>query len=289
MDNQNKAWALRTCAADGTSYGGFKWPSEIGSIVKCNDWKPAAECGNGLHGLLDGCGDYNLLSADADEIWQVVEVDRSACVDLGGKVKFESCKLIYSGNMAVAVTMISARQIKIATTNISVDPATSGYNSQLAASGDGSRLAASGDSSRLATSGYDSRLAASGNHSRLASSGYGGQLAASGEGSQLAASGNCSRLAASGYGGQLAASGYDSQLAASGESSRLAASGKNSIAVCSGVNGIVSAGENGCIALAWWDEVNYRYRLEVGYVGENGIKPNTSYRLNASHKFEEVK
>ena len=202
MDNQNKAWVLRTCKADGTSYGGFKWPSEVGSIVKCNDWKPAAECGNGLHGLLDGWGNYRLLSDDADAIWQIVEVDRDKCVEINDKVKFESCELIYSGNMAAAMTMICDYQIKIMLAKIA---------------------------------------------------------------------NNCTTNTAS------------------GDNSQLAASGNISIVVCSGLNGIVSAGENGCIALTWWDEVNYRYRLEVGYVGENGIKPNTNYRLNVFNKFEEVK
>jgi hypothetical protein len=30
------------------------------------------------------------------------------------------------------------------------------------------------------------------------------------------------------------------------------------------------------------------YRTTIGYVGENGIKPNTAYRLNSKHEFEEV-
>ena len=249
-----KALVLRTSNADGTSYGGFKWPSEIGSVVKCDDWKPVAECGNGLHGLLDGWGDYGLLSSDYDALWQIVEVDREKCVEIDGKVKFESCVLKYSGEMAIAMTKISDYQIgllmKMIDYNITSD---SGDNSQLAASGD------------------NSQLAASGNYSKLAASGYNSQLAASGDNSQLAASGNYS---------QLAASGYNSQLAASG---------KNSIAVCAGLGGSVSAGEDGCIALTWLDEEKNRYRLEVGYVGENGIKANTYYRLNDAHKFEEVK
>ena len=202
MDNKNKAWVLRTCKADGTSYGGFKWPSEVGSIVKCNDWKPAAECGNGLHGLLDGWGNYRLLSDDADAIWQIVEVDRDKCVEINDKVKFESCKLIYSGNMAAAMTMICDYQIKIMLAKIA---------------------------------------------------------------------NNCTTNTAS------------------GDNSQLAASGNISIVVCSGLNGIVSAGENGCIALTWWDSTCERYRLEVGYVGENGIKPNVNYRLNVFNKFEGVK
>ena len=242
-----KALVLRTCAADQTSYGGFIWPTEIGTIVTCQDWNEEAKCGNGLHGLLDGFGDYSLLSEHFDAIWQIVEVDRDKCIELDGKVKFQSCKLVYSGTMAVALTKMSDYQIDLLIESNSII------------------------SSKLAASSYrDSKLAASGESSKLAASGYNSKLAASGYNSKLAASGEFSKLAASGY------------------SSQLAASGEFSIAICAGLNGIASAGENGCIALTWWDDTKSSYRIEVGYIGENGIKPNTPYRLNDEHKFEEA-
>ena len=260
-----KALVLRTCASDQTSHGGFIWPTEIGTIVTCQDWNEEAKCGNGLHGLLDGFGDYSLLSERIDTIWQIVEVDRDKCIELDGKVKFQSCKLVYSGTMAVALTKISDYQIDLLIKSNSII------------------------SSKLAASSYrDSKLAASGESSKLAASGYSSQLAASGYNSKLAASGYNSKLAASGESSKLAASGYNSQLASSGNSSQLAASGNSSIAICAGLNGIASAGENGCIALTWWDDTKSSYRIEVGYIGENGIKPNTPYRLNDEHKFEEV-
>ena len=249
-----KALALRTSNADGTSHGGFQWPLEIGSIVTCDDWEPEAKCGNGLHGLLDGWGDYDLLSSEADALWQIVEVDRDKCVEINGKVKFESCVLKYSGDMATAMTMISDYQIglllKMVESNVD------------SASGDYSQLAASGDYSQLAASGYNS---------------------------QLAASGDYSKLAASGDYSQLAASGHNSQLAASGDYSKLAAYGRKSIAVCTGLKGSVLAGDDCCIALAWWDDDKERYRLVVGYVGEDGIESGKNYCLNDDHKFTEIK
>ena len=164
--------------------------------------------------------------------------------------------------------------------------AASGYYSNLAASGNYSQLAASGYSSKLAASGNYSQLAASGNSSQLAASGYYSNLAASGNYSQLAASGNSSHLAASGYSSKLAASGNSSQLAASGNSSQLAASGKSSIAVASSINCTAKAGELGCIALARWVESEKRFRMSVAYVGENGIKADTFYRLDDAGNFE---
>ncbi len=148
------------------------------------------------------------------------------------------------------------------------------------ASGDYSQLAASGDSSQLAASGYSSQLAASGDYSQLAASGYYSKLAASGYSSQLTASGDYSQLAASGDYSQLAASGYYSQLAASGYSSKLAASGDSSIAVAAAPNCKAKAGKNGCIALAYWVNEEKRFRMAVGYVGENGIEADTWYRVD---------
>ena len=85
--------------------------------------------------------------------------------------------------------------------------------------------------------------------------------------------------------GSETSSGDYSKLAASGDYSNLAASGKKSIAVASGVDSQASAGEDGCIALAWWDKKAERYRMEVAYVGEDGIEPNVTYKLDDNHKF----
>src|SRR5689334_22051476 len=81
-----KVLVLRTCAADMTSYGGFKWPAS--GRVAARDWKPVKRCGNGLHGWLWGAGNWSLKSQGDGIKWLVVEVDESAIVDLGDKVKF---------------------------------------------------------------------------------------------------------------------------------------------------------------------------------------------------------
>jgi len=166
--------------------------------------------------------------------------------------------------------------------------AASGGSSNLAASGYYSKLAASGDFSNLAASGGSSNLAASGYYSKLAASGDFSNLAASGDFSNLAASGESSNLAASGYSSKLAASGDFSNLAASGGSSNLAASGKKSIAMAANTKCTAKAGEDGAIALAWWNNEEKRYRIAVGYVGENGIKADVWYYVE-NGKLAEVK
>ncbi|MEO7327295.1 MAG: hypothetical protein ABI193_01870, partial [Minicystis sp.] len=86
---------LRTCAADMSSHGGFRWP-ESGE-VSAPDWKPKAECGHGLHGLVWGEGNGQLLSWERDAKWLVVEVEARAIVDLDGKGKFPCGTVVHCG------------------------------------------------------------------------------------------------------------------------------------------------------------------------------------------------
>lgn len=61
--NSETALVLRVCNADMTSHGGFRWPAD--GYVEAYDWKPKAECGNGLHGWLWGEGDVSGGTATA--------------------------------------------------------------------------------------------------------------------------------------------------------------------------------------------------------------------------------
>jgi hypothetical protein len=249
---------------------------------------------------------------------------KSACTYDGKKVDDgDSSQLAASGDYSKLAA--SGYSSKLAASGYSSKLAASGYSSQLAASGDSSQLAASGDYSKLSASGDSSKLAASGDSSQLAASGNYSQLAASGDSSQLAASGDSSQLAASTrlqptrrvrqlqqtlrvrrlqqtrrvrQLSQLAASGNYSKLAASGDYSKLAASGTTanysqlaasgdySIAVSSAPNCQAKAGKNGTIVLTRWVESEKRYRVSVGYVGEN-IKADTWYKLDDDGNFVE--
>ena len=86
---------LRTTDANGRAFGGFQWPLEVGAIVTAPDWTPTPVGGGGLHGLLNGLGDGNLLSFTTDAIWWIVEADNA--VDLGGKHKFQTCRIVAFG------------------------------------------------------------------------------------------------------------------------------------------------------------------------------------------------
>ena len=98
---------LRTCSADMTSYGGFKWPKR--GPVKCKDWQPIKECGNGLHGLLWGEGDGSLLSWEDSARWLVVRVKASTLIDLAGKVKFPAGTVVHCGDRKSAIEYLQKR------------------------------------------------------------------------------------------------------------------------------------------------------------------------------------
>ncbi len=49
--------------------------------------------------------------------------------------------------------------------------------------------------------------------------------------------------------------------------------------MAAGINCTVQAGENGCFASCYYDEKAKRDRILVGYVGIDGIKPDTPYQI----------
>lgn len=223
-------------------------------------------CKSGFHACvnpLDVLNYYSLVGDDGI-------TPKFAEVELGGDISKTS-----DGDSKVAAGSIEIKRelnlggfIGVAV-GFMMESAASGNDSNLAASGNESKLAASGDESKLAASGYYSNLAASGNYSNLAASGY------------------ASNLAASGYASNLAATGDDSKLAASGDASRLAASGDDSVVAGIGIGSTASCGENGMIILVYVD-VNGRYRSATAYAGEDGIKPNVTYRVDNTGTFIKV-
>ena len=56
----------------------------------------------------------------------------------------------------------------------------------------------------------------------------------------------------------------------------------------SGDRGTGAAGEAGIIAIRYWDDVPGRYRLAVGYPGEDGIKSDTKYRVEGGKLVEVI-
>jgi len=98
---------LKTVSSEFTAYNGFQYPRAVGSRVESPDWNPVAECGGGLHWLLWGEGDGNLLNGGPDTVALVGSVgDDVPVVDLGGKVKTPSADIVFIGPLRDAAQYI---------------------------------------------------------------------------------------------------------------------------------------------------------------------------------------
>ena len=98
---------LRTCNADGTSHGGFRWNLEIGGITEAPDWNPEPECGGGLHGLLNGKGEGGHLNHSKDALWMVCEA-LGPIVDIDHKIKTSKAKTLFVGDRKGATDFLIA-------------------------------------------------------------------------------------------------------------------------------------------------------------------------------------
>ena len=209
-----KKYILRTMDKDGRSHGGFQWNLEIGGETVAPDWSPRAECGNGLHGFLNGQGDGSLANWESDAIWAVVSTTGEV-VDLGGKVKFERGTTEFVGDLAGAAKFLSDLGINNAVIG---GTATAGYKG-------------------TATAGY--RGTATAGDEGTATAGYRGTATAGNGGTATA-----------GNGGTATAGDY----------------------------GTATAGNGGALIIEYSDGI--RPRVLVGYVGEDGIKPNVAYKIS---------
>jgi len=74
------------------------------------------------------------------------------------------------------------------------------------------------------------------------------------------------------------------RIGSSGDDAQIVATGENATIVCAGGGARVKSGKGGCFALTWHDGT--RNRIVVGYVGEDGIKADTWYRVEAGKLVE---
>ncbi len=101
-----KSLILRTCNDDMTSHDGFVWPKS--GYVSAPDWIANRNCGNGLHGLLNGDGNWAPLDKGSKN-WLVCEVESRDIIDLNGKVKFPKCNVIFCGSADDALQLLARK------------------------------------------------------------------------------------------------------------------------------------------------------------------------------------
>jgi len=291
---------MKTVNADGTSYNGFVWPLEVGAKVVAPDWNDDAKCGGGLHGLHNGIGSGALLDWSDDAVWIVASVKKAEIVDLGGKIKVPRCKIVHVGNRESATRFLSDAGI---VGPIVGGTATAGYEGTAmagdwgtATAGDGGTATAGkwgtamvGDGGTAtagdggtATAGYEGTATAgkwgtaTAGKWGTATAGYEGTATAGDGGTATAGDGG---TATAGDGGTATAGKWGTATAGDGGT---ATAGDGGTATA-GYEGTATAGDKGTLIIRRWD--GKRYRTVVGYIGENGLEPNTPYKLNDAGEF----
>ena len=258
-DDGDKVLILRRCNPDGSSSHGFVWKTNVGDVNEAPDWDSTSQCGGGLHGWPWGMGlgqgsDFNIIH-DTFLVLAADPADVTGNLEGEWKCKARSVVVMESGSFGKCWDRIQRGRDRLIRA--------------------------------MASSGYSSTAASSGNSSTAASSGYYSTAASSGYSSTAASSGNSSTAASSGDYSKAASSGYYSKAASSGDYSKAEQSGRCGIAASIGRDGVASAGEMGALIACYWD--GGRYRVCVGYVGEDGIKPNTRYTADPkTGKLKEV-
>ncbi len=277
--NKKYMLGLRTCDANMTSYGGFKWP-ESGPVT-CPDWNPEPVCGGGLHFLLWGEGDGELLDWSKDAVWMVIKAKANEVVIIDDKkAKAPSVEVVFCGKRDEATAYLANHGAQGRA--ISGGTATAGDRGTATAGDRGTATAGYGGTATAgdrgtATAGYggtatagDYGTATAGDYGTAtagdygtATAGYRGTATAGDGGTATAGDGG---TATAGYGG-TATAGYGGTATA-------------------GYGGTATAGYGGTMIIKRWN--GKRYKFSVAYVGEDGILPNVPYRLDGNGEFVQV-
>ena len=261
---------LRACNEDMSSKNDVKWPTS--GVVECPDWDPVPECGKGLHGWLYGNGDGSASEYwSFNDKWLVVSVETSSIIQLDGKIKFPKGEVVFCGDRKSATDFLmkheprSKDQPIIGAFVIVGDNETvnTGYKGTSTSGDYGTSTSGDFGTSTsgyygISTSGYYGTSTSS--HSGTSTSSHSGTSSSGNFGTST--SGNYS-TSTSGYKGTSISGDYGTST--------------------SGVGGKCLAGVNGMISIYYSE--NNRKKLKVGYIGEDGLEPDTFYKLDENNNF----
>jgi hypothetical protein len=302
-----------------TSYDGFQWPTK-GPVV-APDWNPAPVCGGGLHGLLRGCGEAYLLNWSEDAKWVVFSAYEDEVVDLYGKVKVPRGEVVLCGTKEEALEFLEREYPEapiVGSTVVTRDHGTANAGDRGTANAGTYGTANAGD---YGTANAGDRGTANAGHCGRANAGDCGTANAGTYG--RATAGDCGTANAGTYGtanagdygtataeycGIATAGDYGTANAgdrgtATAEYYGIATVGDRGTATAgdygtanagdygianAGRYGKAVAGKDGRIQIEYYDSDSSRYRVAIGYIGEDRLKPDVLYKLDENHKFVEV-
>src|SRR3989339_438483 len=166
-------YAIKTVNANMTAYNGFVWP-ESGRVT-APDWRGTKECGNGLHAFLWGVGDYSLRSKGADAKWLVLCIaDTTPMINLGGKVKFPACEVVFCGTYVKAWSFLLGLKEYQQRFKDSGHASATGYCGHASATGNCGHASATGDSGHASATGYYGHASTTGDYGHASATGDSG-------------------------------------------------------------------------------------------------------------------
>ncbi len=115
-----------------------------------------------------------------------------------------------------------------------------------------------------------------------------GEVATTGEGANAATTGYRANAATTGYRANAATTGEGANAAATGNWANAATTGEQAVAAALGIKGQAKAGVGGAIVLCYRTSNGNLIHVRASKVGENGIKPDAWYVLDADGNFVEV-
>jgi hypothetical protein len=158
-----------------------------------------------------------------------------------------------------------------------------GYRSASSATGDSSASSATGDRSASSATGDRSASSATGDRSASSATGYSSASSATGYSSASSATGDSSASSATGYSSASMTTGWASR-------SEIAPADKpqHAVAIAVGGESRARAPQESAIVLAYRNERGELLHIRASKVGENGVKPDTWYTLDANGEFVEA-
>ena len=256
MSKMNTSMVLRICKADMTSHNGFIWPTK--GHVEAPDWEATQECGNGLHGWFEAQGDasYSNYLNEPDAKYLVLKVKTDSIIHLDGKCKFPRAKVCFVGNRNEAIAYIDEHYPHLQDSPLLFSNRTVGDNNVVATGDFGTAKAGRYGTARAGFRG----TATVGNYG-TATAGYNG-------------------TATAGFRGTATVGNYGTATAGDRGTATVGDFGT----ATAGEFGTAMAGDRGIIQIHYFSG---RARIAIGYIGENGLKPNVKYTLDANHNFVE--
>ena len=275
-----------------TTYKGFKqdltcrgYQFEIGKTFE-HDGKVRA-CSSGFHSCeypLDCFGYYPPAESRYAETVAQGDISRD-----GSDSKIASASITIKAEVSVHQLVTRAIEWIWSKVDRSLEQQVmTGYRSAASNTGYQSAASNTGDYSAASNTGYRSAASNTGDYS--AASNTGDYSAASNTGYRSAASNTGYQSAASNTGYRSAASNTGDYSAASNTGYRSAAevSGSHSVAAAFGIESKARASATSAIVLCYRNDEGELIHIRASKVGENGIKPDAWYTLNADGQFVEI-